>query len=54
MLFSLKEVAERLRISRTSVWRLVRRRDLPIVRIGSRRLVRSEDLEAFIASRTAP
>jgi excisionase family DNA binding protein len=51
-LLTLEEVAQRLHVSRTTCWRLVRNGDLPSVRItGSVRRVDSDDLEAWIDER---
>jgi excisionase family DNA binding protein len=47
-LYEVREVAEALRISRSKVYLLMNDGDLPSVRIGSRRLVRRSDLEAFV------
>jgi len=50
-LLTLKEVAERLRVGRTTVWKLRRSGALPTVRIGRKVLVDARDLEAFIQER---
>ncbi len=52
-LYEVREVAETLRISRSKVYLLMNDGDLPSVRIGSRRLVRRGDLEAFITGLVA-
>ena len=49
-LLTIPEVAERLRVSRRTVERLIVAGRIRPVRIGSRRLVTSTELEAFIAS----
>jgi excisionase family DNA binding protein len=49
-LLTLTEAAEMLRISRTTAWRLVRRRELPAVRVGKQLRVAEEDLLAFLRS----
>lgn len=46
-LLSQAEVAHRLGISRTTVWRLVRSGDLQLVHIGSRALVPRTSMERF-------
>jgi len=51
--FSIPEVAERLRISSRAVARLVAAGQLPSVRIGRRRLIAEADLSDFIESRRA-
>ena len=47
-LLTIDEVAEFLRISKTSVYRLVERRDLPFCRVGRTLRFRREDLEAYL------
>lgn len=49
-LLSLADVAYRLSVSRTTVWRLVREGRLPVVRIGSRTLVPRSAVESLAAS----
>ncbi|WP_083786709.1 helix-turn-helix domain-containing protein [Methylobacterium nodulans] len=46
---SVDEAAEYLRISRASIWRLLKRGELPRVRIGGRTVIRRIDLDAFLA-----
>jgi excisionase family DNA binding protein len=53
-LLSLAETREVLGVSRMTLWRIVDRGDLPIVRIGDRPLFDPEDVRAFIASNRAP
>lgn len=48
-LLTLPEAAQRLRISRSSLYRLMDRQELPSVRVGGRRLISSRMLDAFIA-----
>ena len=42
------DTADYLGISRTGVWRLLKKGEFPCVRIGGRTLFRREDLDAFI------
>jgi excisionase family DNA binding protein len=49
-LLTLTEAAERLRISRRTLERLVRAGRIRVVPIGSRRLVTERELEAFVAA----
>lgn len=51
MLLTVAETCERLRLSRSTVYRLLETRMLPSVRIGARRLVRVADLCAFVEAR---
>lgn len=53
-LLTLDEVQRLLRLSQQTVWRLMKRGELPVVRIGGRVLVRREDLERFIEERRQP
>lgn len=50
-LLTAAEVAEDLRVSTMTVYRLIRRGELPAVRVGRNYRVRAEDLEAYLASR---
>lgn len=50
-LISMKEVAQRLGISPRGAWGLVRREELPHLRIGHRVLVRPEALAAWVRAR---
>ena len=43
------EVAEQLRVSTMTVYRLIRRGELPAVRVGRNYRVRSEDLEEYLS-----
>jgi excisionase family DNA binding protein len=43
------EVAEQLRVSTMTVYRLIRRGELPAVRVGRNYRVRSEDLEQYLS-----
>lgn len=47
-LLTIPEVAEQLRVGTTKVYELVKRGDLASVRIGRRRLVTPEQLQAYI------
>jgi excisionase family DNA binding protein len=49
-LYTLVEVAEKLRVSRRTVERLVAAGRIRVIRIGRRVLVTDRELEAFIAS----
>jgi excisionase family DNA binding protein len=42
------EAAAALRISAVTLWKLSQRRQLPVVRLGRRRLYDERDLEAFV------
>jgi excisionase family DNA binding protein len=44
------ETAQALRISRSTVYKLIERGELKSVHLGSRRLIRRSDLESFIAN----
>jgi excisionase family DNA binding protein len=44
------EAAAYLTVSRATVWRLLKSKSLPRVRIGTRTVVRRVDLEAFLAN----
>lgn len=47
-LLTLEEVQQRLAVSRTTVYRLIRAGDLPTVKIRDSRRVREQDLDSFI------
>lgn len=49
LLLSAPEVAERLSLSERGVRVLIARGEIPSVRVGSRRLVRSADLDRYVA-----
>ena len=55
-LFTIRETAERLGLHPKTVERMIRRGDLPSMRIGDRKgiRVRADDLQAFIDARTIP
>jgi excisionase family DNA binding protein len=48
-LLTAAEVAEDLRVSTMTVYRLIRRGELPAVRVGRNYRVRLADLEAYLA-----
>jgi excisionase family DNA binding protein len=50
-LLTLPEVETQLRVSRATVRRLIRRGQLPIVKVGRRTLVTRPALEAFVRER---
>jgi len=50
-LLTLEEVAAFLRVSKTSVYRLVERRELPFCRVGRNLRFRPKDLEAYLEAR---
>jgi excisionase family DNA binding protein len=47
-LLTAAEVAEKLRVSTMTVYRLIRRGELPAVRVGRNYRVRSGDLETYL------
>ena len=47
-LLTAAEVADQLRVSTMTVYRLIRRGELPAVRVGRNYRVREADLEAFL------
>lgn len=49
-LLTIDEVADFLRISNTSVYRLVGRRELPVCRVGRSLRFDRRDLEAYLAA----
>jgi excisionase family DNA binding protein len=48
-LLTAAEVADQLRVSTMTIYRLIRRGELPAVRIGRNYRVRAEDLDAYLA-----
>lgn len=50
-LLTIEEVAEFLRVSKTSVYRLVERRELPFCRVGRTLRFTRTDLESYLAAR---
>jgi excisionase family DNA binding protein len=53
-LLTTKEIGARLRCSVPTVKRLLKRGELPIVRVGRRVLVRQEAVDAWIAAHETP
>ena len=52
LLLSQDEVAHRLGVSRTTIWRLIRDGELEVVAIGARSAIVNASLEGFIARNT--
>lgn len=50
LLLTISEAAEQLTISRTEMWRMIRRGFIPIVKIGRLTRIRPEALVAFVDS----
>lgn len=50
-LLKLSEVAERLRVTRGMVHAMIKRRELPALRVGKLWRVRESDLEAYLSER---
>ena len=48
-LLTIDEVKEQLKIGRTSIYKLVNEKKLPVVRITSKPLFRQSDIDALIA-----
>lgn len=53
-LLNLVEVAQRLNVSRTTIWRLVKRGDIRAVRIGSRTLIPRTELQRIVGDQPPP
>ena len=53
-LLSQDEVAHRLAISRTTLWRLLKQGEMEAVRIGSRTFVVKTSIDAFLARNSSP
>ncbi len=51
-LLTAAEVADQLRVSTMTVYRLIRRGELPAVRVGRNYRVRATDLDAYLAGQT--
>lgn len=49
--FTVQEVADLLRVSSMTVYRLIKAGDLPAVRIGKSYRVREDDVDAYLQSR---
>ena len=47
-LLTVDEVAERLKLSKKSTYKLFHRPDFPIIRIGSKMFVKESDLEEYL------
>ncbi len=52
--YSVPEAAEALRLSTPHIWREIARGHLASVKVGRRRLVTIEDLEAYLDARRVP
>ncbi len=50
LVYSVDEAAQRLSIGRTLAYELIRRGDLPSIKIGHRRLIARDDLEGYVQS----
>ena len=48
-LLTAAEVADQLRVSTMTIYRLIRRGELPAVRVGRNYRVRAADLDAYLA-----
>jgi excisionase family DNA binding protein len=48
--YSVPETVQRLRISRTGLYKLIQSGELPFVKIGARRVVRAGDLRKYLES----
>ena len=53
MFYGIPEVARSLNLGMTSVWALIRDKELPVVRIGRRTLVSAQALAEFAANLTS-
>jgi excisionase family DNA binding protein len=49
--YSVQDAADVLRVSRQTIYRQIYTGDLRSFRVGDRRLIRRDDLEAFLLSR---
>lgn len=49
-LFTVAEVADVLRVSNMTVYRLIKAGELPALRVGKNYRIREHDLEAFLAT----
>jgi len=49
-LFTLDEIAERLNVSKTTIYRLVERRQLPFYKVGRSLRFAEEDMIAYLAA----
>lgn len=50
MLLTAAEVADQLRVSTMTIYRLIRNGELPAVRVGRNYRVRTSDLDAYLQS----
>jgi len=53
-LLTAKDVMARLNVSRTTLWRLVKNREVDTIRIGKQLRFERRDIEAYIRKRTVP
>ena len=53
-LMTVVEVAEVLRVSAMTIYRLIKSGDLPALRVGKNYRIRAHDLDAYLASRVVP
>jgi len=53
-LLTAKDVMARLNVSRTTLWRLVKNREVDAIRIGKQLRFERRDIEAYIRKRTVP
>ena len=51
-LLTAAEVADQLRVSTMTIYRLIRRGELPAVRVGRNYRVRARDLDVFLDAQT--
>ena len=51
-LLTINDVKDQLKIGRTSIYKLVNEKKLPVVRITSKPLFRQSDIDALIAGNT--
>lgn len=50
LLLTVREAAETLSLSEATVWRLLERGDIPSVKIGRSRRIKTDDLRAYVNS----
>jgi excisionase family DNA binding protein len=54
-LMTVKDVLDRLNISRTTLWRLVKNREIDSIHVGKKKvLFERRDIEKYIRKRTVP
>lgn len=53
-LLTVREVAETMRVSTMTVYRLIRAGELPAIRVGKHFRIRVEDLDTYLEERTVP